>query len=429
MQRPARVFRFFILSEKNKKAEAMSDINFLVRYNQSNWKLKLYRAYMYIDMKEYDRAFNDMRPALEATHVSESNFVGRQTNVDRQIDIQNAGNYLLQHLYGLPDEDASSLRKAFCHMILGEYVQTRTVLSERRQLEKYAVSAYFRGICLEHEEHFLLARASYRDALNLDPNIFDANKKCGIIYTSEGKWRQSLPYFDAMEKLNPAYAQTYNLRGVVHYNLADYAKAITDFNKYLESDTTNLEVYYNRGMSQQRLGKGLLALADLVKAKEFGSIDFTALHKTINEYFLSGDTSTLRGYGVQLMKVPSQSGYGVDLEVMKVKLMQLERNWIFIEDRYKRLVLQKTNGDNPGYISSTLAAKAAQHLEVGDLDEAESLLTKSIKYDQRNWIAYLGRARVHLRRSELEKGMEDLMKAAGMGDKQATDLLERLQKN
>jgi tetratricopeptide (TPR) repeat protein len=411
------------------KAEAMSDINFLVRYNQSNWKLKLYRAYLYIDMKEYDRAFSDLRPALEATQISESNFVGKQTNVDRKIDIQNAGNYLLQHLYGLPDADASLLRQSFCHMIIGEYTEARTILTERRQLNNYAVSAYFRGICLEHGEHFLLARASYLDALNLDPDIFDANKKCGIIYTSEGKWRQSLPFFNALEKLNPAYAQTYNLRGVVHYNLADYAKAVADFNKYLESDTANLEVYYNRGMSQQRLGNGLLALADLVKSKEFRSIDFAALHHTINEFFLSGDTATLRGYGVQLMKVPSQAGYGVDLEVMKVKLMQLERNWLFINDRFKRLVLQKSSGDNPGYISSTLAAKAAQHLEVGDLDEAESLLTKSIKYDQRNWIAYLERAKVYLRRSERQKGMEDLKEAAGMGDKHAAELLERLQKN
>lgn len=255
MQLTARLLRFAIVAQQKRILDAMEDINFLVKYNPGNWKLKLNRAYLEIDLEMYDQAFSDIRPALEATHVSESNFVGKQTDADRQIDIQNAGNYLLHHIYGYAEADRTFLRKAYCLMIMGKYDEARKLLDEYGNLKKEACTHYLIAVCFEHQQQYLEARDEYKRALEIDPDIFDANKKTGIIYTSEGKWKESLPYFLALERLNPAYNQTFNLRGVVYYNLNNFPKAIADFNTYLEKDTTNRESILQPGYELQEDGK------------------------------------------------------------------------------------------------------------------------------------------------------------------------------
>lgn len=428
MQLTARFLRFAIAADQKRILEAMEDINFLVRYNPANWKFKLNRAYLEIDLEMYDQAFADLRPALEATHVSESNFVGKQTNADRRIDIQNAGNYLLHHVYGYPEEERTIFRKAYCLMIIGKYTEARKLLNDRRSLQKESCTHFLIGVCFEHEQLYLEARGEYLLALEIDPDIFDANKKCGIIYTSEGKWKESLPYFLILEKLNPTYNQTYNLRGVVYYNLRNFPKAIDDFSKFLDQDTTNKEVFYNRAMSYKKMGNDLMYLTDLVHSMNFSEINMRQLMEVLDLHIQKGDTAILKDYAAQLIKVPSRWGLGIDLEIMKVKLMQLERNWLFINDRYNRLVLKKNYGDNPTYISFTMSAKASQYLEVDDLDEAIDLLNKSLKYDNKNWLAYHERGIARLRRNELEKALSDFELAAGLGDQRAAAMVRRLVK-
>lgn len=426
MQLTARVLRFAIRIDQDRVNDAWRDIDFLIRYNPTSWKFKLNRAYLEIDMGLYDQAFNDLRPALEATHVSESNFVGKQTTIDRRIDVQNAGNYLLHQLYGFSEENRTVFRKAYCLMIIGKYPEARGLLEAQKSLGETSCLHYLSAICLEHEQSYIEARLAYQRALERDADIFDANKKCGIIYTSEGKWKQSLQYFMQLERLNPDYLQTYNLRGVVYFNLKDYPKAIADFSRFLEQDTTNHEVYYNRGMSYQRLGKDIPALADLVRSGEFKEINMKSLLEEINQLIQKGDTVGLKRYSNLVMKIPSRTGLGIELEVIKIKLMQVERNWEFIDDRYYRLILKRIGGDNPGYISYTLSAKASQCLEAGDLKKARDLLDKSLSYDSKNSLAYLERGMVWIKMAQREKALEDLILAASMGNQRAADLAKQL---
>lgn len=179
-------------------------------------------------------------------------------------------------------------------------------------------------------------------------------------------------------------------------------------------------------MSYKRMGNDLLFLTDLVQSRKFHEINLPDLAAVLDRHIQQGDTAILKAYAVQLMKIPSRYGFGIDLEVMKVKLMQLERNWLFINERYNRLVLKKTYGDNPSYISYTMSAKASQFLDENDLGEAISLLDKSLKYDNRNWLAYHERGMAWLKRNETEKALADFELAAGLGDLRAAEKARKL---
>ena len=76
-------------------------------------------------------------------------------------------------------------------------------------------------------------------------------------------------YSEAIE-LNPNYAESYNNRGNVYYDLGQKIYAIQDYSKAIKLNPNYAEAYYNRGVYYENLGQKKEAKADFAKAKKLG---------------------------------------------------------------------------------------------------------------------------------------------------------------
>jgi tetratricopeptide (TPR) repeat protein len=426
MQWTARFFRYSILSRKRKADKAIADVNFLVRLNPTNWRIRLLRAGTLIEMESYKEAFSDLRIVMENTRLDEANYVGKRQPVRRWLDIQSLGTYLIRHIYGLPDEDAAALRKAFCLLVVEKYKECTASLDDRKSLADQPTATYLSAVANEYGDKMDAAEKLYIKAARLDPELFDVHKKCAFILVNSGKWQESLPYLNQLERLNPKYLGTYSIRGLAFKNLEEYSKAIADFSTYLLMDSLSEEVYTNRGICYQQLGNLLPAIQDITRAHNYRALSFQSIHEEVDQLLLKGDTASLRVYSNLIMKIPSMAGLGTDLEIIKVKLMHLDRDWKFISDRYGKLVLTRGEGDNEDYISCTVSAQASYLVEKGEFKEASALFDKAIDFDNHNAIAYLERAKLMLKMNEQDKAIDDLKRAAQFGDQRAKALRNQL---
>jgi len=426
MQQEARAFRMMSSIERSEWKKALDDSNFLLHYDPTNLMIRISRSQALAKLDSFDLAFADIKRVLEATSVHENFFVGKQTAEDKRIDVQNVGYYLLKKMYGLDDKNRLIVKKAFCQLTLGEYDAATATIKKLDKAEDSAIAEYIYAIALEHNGMIAESEEHFSYALDLDDEIFDAHKKRAIIRTNKGKWKLAIMDFDAMERLNKGFILTYKLRGVAYYELNAFEKAVEDFDRFLAVDTTDLECYLNRAMSYRNLKNYPMSIRDFINAKEYKQIDFPKLHREIDSMLMNGDTVQLNEFALHVMKIPSKSGFGIDLELIKVKLMHFQRKWAFIDFRFSQLVLRKIDGDNKQYISCTMTAKGARFVDVGKFDEAIDMYNEALSYDKENFITYLERGQLQIKLNNPTKAGKDLSEAARLGDKRAEAMLMKL---
>jgi tetratricopeptide (TPR) repeat protein len=79
-------------------------------------------------------------------------------------------------------------------------------------------------------------------------------------------------YTLAVEK-DPEFIDAYYNRGVMHYFLREYKRAIEDLNKVIEKRPDHVMAYASRGSMYDKIGDDQKALSDYRKAAQLGDKD------------------------------------------------------------------------------------------------------------------------------------------------------------
>ena len=172
------------------------------------------------------------------------------------------------------DKDLITLRKKNMllidanNYISNEYVQIRNYTKALEysnvsiKLDSANAKGYFnRGCIYQTMDRDSLAILDYMRAIRIDDNYADAYYNRGIIYEKTNRYEEALDDYNNAVKQKPSYlADIYNNRGNVYLALKDSTKALSDYSKVLDLDTTNINAYSNRAglyIKQQELDKAL----------------------------------------------------------------------------------------------------------------------------------------------------------------------------
>mgnify|MGYP000937817932 CR=1 FL=1 len=172
------------------------------------------------------------------------------------------------------DEDLITLRKKNMllidanNYISNEYVHIKNYTKALEysnvsiRLDSTNAKSYFnRGCIYQTMDKDSLAMLDYVRAIKIDDNYADAYYNRGIIYEKSARYEEALADYNQAVKQQPSYlADIYNNRGNVHLALKDSSKALSDYGKVLDLDTTNINAYSNRAglyIKQKELGKAL----------------------------------------------------------------------------------------------------------------------------------------------------------------------------
>lgn len=88
----------------------------------------------------------------------------------------------------------------------------------------------------------------------------------GTAYLKKGQYPKAIEEYNKALEINSSYAVAYYNRSVAYTSIGKYEKAVTDCNKALQLNPRHAKSYHNRGVSYWHLGSKDLAIKDFQAA-------------------------------------------------------------------------------------------------------------------------------------------------------------------
>ena len=422
LNKPALLFHSIATFTVNKE-KSLADLNSLVRVNPTNLMALYLRGYQLSACGNYARAFPDFHKVIEATSASENSFVGHQTWLDKKIDVQNAGAYVVTRVYGLPDRDALKIKKAYCLLVMGAYDQSIYAINETSIAKKEPLCLFLKGVASEHSGDHGRAMNYYEQALRLDNDILDAHKKRGIYEQELKEWKKSIADFTEVLRINPEAFVVYKMRGVSYFYENMLGNAIEDFSRYLQRDSLNKEIIAYRAVAYNADGQILNAALDFANSDHTDMLNYKQISGLIDEMLQRGDSLNTLIYLNKFTKCLPQFTEGF---VLRIRLLVARNDWATIADVIDTAIRNSRAYINRKDHSYLLTIKGMALSKEQNYGAAVQKLDEAITYDKSNSLAFLERGKALLASGKTSKAIIDLKKAASTGYKEADELLKRI---
>ena len=402
------------------KKAAIRDFNNLLIRNPNLLVGRYLRGIVYCDLNDFDRAFTDFQRLIEANPSDDNEYTGKQSKIDKRIDIQNLGAYTVSRVYGLPDADGTALKKAYCLLISGKAEECVSVVDALSIADTEPLCLYFKAVAMEHTSKHSKAFDYYNKALQLDKDIVDAYKKRGIYYQELKQWDKSIADFTTVLKYQPKTLIAISARGVCYLKKERYEQAFADFDQYLKIDSTNLEVLTYRGLSYIGQHNFLLGYVDYVNANRSDAVDAIKLTQYADSVLASSrDTLNVMK---SLNAITNKAPWISDIYAYKIKLLINMGKWDQVSSEIDHAVTNRNVNARTSY-SYLLTIKGITRGRARKYDEAIEILSEAIDVDKRNALAFLERGKLHAHAGKSGKAIADLNKAMSLGRKDAGEVL------
>ena len=173
--------------------------------------------------------------------------------------------------------------------------------------------------------------------------------------------RSAASAFTRAVEINPKYAEAYIKRGLAHFRLGEYLRAIDDYTQTLSLNRYAADAYYSRGDAHRALGDYQGALADYTASLEKRWAGFVTW-KRAETYLEMGDTQrALADYGAVIERKPGAAAY----YYRGVAYAQLAKNRLALTDFDKAIEIE------PAFAEAYLR-RGEIYLRLNQPDAAES---------------------------------------------------------
>lgn len=344
-QRDALWYRAMV-NYKTAPKKSLKDINTLLQHNPTNIIFLLQKGLILTELNDFEHAWSSIYKFIQLAQINENNVVGKQTSLDKRIDVQNLGYYLVRVVYGLSEENQTEIKKAYCLMFADRSSEALESLNQVKEIKETALVQYMRGVTCEHLKQHKEAWQCYERAIEQDPNIFDTHQKRGIYRTNIQQWPAAEEDFTEMIRINPQNKFGYKLRSVARYYQKDYQNALKDANKVLMIDSTDCEARQTRGHCLYAMGIILHGVEDFLHCDTsvLLKLDFNVIHTELKSLLLSGDTTKTLRHLTKLIEIQPLYEDGTKL---KIEILTKQKKWSelneFLKDRFQRFVYWNTS--------------------------------------------------------------------------------------
>ena len=111
----------------------------------------------------------------------------------------------------------------------------------------------------------------YTRAIRKDPKNYRSYNLRGLTYYDMAQYEKAIADFDTCIQLNATYGYAFMNRSCAYYKLFEYAKALQDGNRAVELMPKNAAAYLNRGNYREMTRDAAGACEDWKKAAELGN--------------------------------------------------------------------------------------------------------------------------------------------------------------
>ncbi len=224
------------------------------------------RAKYYILNKQLDFAYNDLVKGLgiDTTympiyntladyHLYKSEPAQAKAALEKAISI-NKKSYM------------SYVKLGELYFLVKKYDLAFEKINEGLKINKYYSDGYFwKGMIYREQKKNDKAMSNFLTAVEQDPDNFKAYMQMGLLSMTEGKI-EALDHFNAAIKIKPNSTEGYYARAYYYQNKKDLDKAIQDYTKIVELDSTYTNAHFNLGIIRYELRVIDLAMLDFSRA-------------------------------------------------------------------------------------------------------------------------------------------------------------------
>ena len=399
--------------------EALDNWNTLIRLQPENYLYSLLRACLYIELGDYDNAFNDLRKAIRTTAVDDERFTGSQTILDKRIDLQYAANYLITNGFGLDEKSFGFLKKGFCLLLAGRLKGALGEIKKAEEIEPSATVYFLEALTYEHAGDHNSAFQYYNKALRLDNDNFDAHKKRSVYRVELKDWKGANEDFKEMFRLQPNSPATYRLKGLAKSNQHDFRGAVEDLNHFIKTDSSDYEALRTRSVCLDLLGDKSGANEDLRRLLHLE--DGWELYEKVAENYLNlKDTSN----AIEVWR--EYADLLPELAIPHMALARIyihQKKWDSVRVEINRL-LPIINADASKEYAEIIFWDGLVDYENTSYQLAIDKFSKSLKADVNNLSAKYFRAKAYEKTGQVKRALNEFKELSETGYKDS-DFLYR----
>ena len=157
--------------------------------------------------------------------------------------------------------------RANARMMAGDYMHALIDFNYFLKTDSTDIDLYYnKGLCSMQLGDFQLATQAFERVIRDKPKDTQAYYKMAQCKLELGDTLATFELCDSILSIKPCHVQVFNLRGTIHLNKQDYAKARKEFETAIVCSPVFFEGHLNRGITNMKMGKFQNALYDINKA-------------------------------------------------------------------------------------------------------------------------------------------------------------------
>ncbi len=242
-----------------------------------------------------------------------------------------------------------------------------------RQLMAWALNR--RGEVLTDQNRNEEALADFEDAINLNPQRWQALHNRAVCYAMQGDFERALADFDRTIEIKPDYANARFNRGEIYYEQGEYRRAIDDYNQAIRLSPKDSAAFNSRGHSYYKLKDYRQALRDYTDAIRVDPTNAAAYTNRGDAYADKGDFAKASSDYRAAIRIDPNLGRAYQSAAWLLATCPVDR---FRDSKLAMEAAQKAvelDGDDDYRYLDTLAAAYAN---AGDFRKARELQTKVV---------------------------------------------------
>ncbi|MBX7051931.1 MAG: tetratricopeptide repeat protein [Flavobacteriales bacterium] len=273
----------------------LEELNRLIAQDPNNYLNYLNRAKYFGDHDKFTAAMDDIRRAIAIDSTKADIYLYKGILLFDHEKVSEAYEEYKNCLRFDAQNTDCMLKKAGIDIVLGNYDVSRELINEALKINEYNAYAYYlRGRLYKTIGDTGLAASSYKTAIEVDPDYYDAYIEVGLLYAAQkndlaneyyssaiqikprsieawynramflqengikkkNRYKDALTCYDSILRIDPKFVAAEFNKGYVWLEyLANYDSSAFYFSRAIASYPQYYQAYYNRGLSFESLGK------------------------------------------------------------------------------------------------------------------------------------------------------------------------------
>lgn len=289
---PAYYLRGYINTYQSNYATIIKDWNKAIELDSANGFYHLSRGLLKLRERKFIEGINEIIDvSIKIQYKNIYNDFEKSTSAQRVSDFYSQIVSFINYSYLLSANEKEKIKRALGLFYVKEHEEVDEVY-EKLLEESFSngLIFYFKGFNLEYLGRLEDANESYQKAISLRLFPFETYIRKGKVLKDLKKFQESVNTLNIFINRYDSINLAYRCRGISYVQLGKLDSAITDFNHFLKTDSTETDIYFNRANCYKSLEIFDKAISDYEIVIKMNKYDMESIYLLSECKFLIGDT-------------------------------------------------------------------------------------------------------------------------------------------